>query len=71
MMIRNIDQVIAQLEQPTPPMVNWQSKCTKTVGELAIELVDYWARFDPYTKCIILSTGQVIPKSHKQDEIEM
>uniref|UniRef100_A0A183CTY4 PAP-associated domain-containing protein n=1 Tax=Globodera pallida TaxID=36090 RepID=A0A183CTY4_GLOPA len=35
----------------------WTSKCAKSVGELAVELVDYYARFDPLTTAISIQHG--------------
>uniref|UniRef100_A0A183CSK1 Dynein light chain n=1 Tax=Globodera pallida TaxID=36090 RepID=A0A183CSK1_GLOPA len=35
----------------------WASKCAKSVGELALELVDYYALFDPMTTAISIQHG--------------
>ncbi|KAL3100375.1 hypothetical protein niasHS_001678 [Heterodera schachtii] len=55
--VQQLEQV-PQSEKQSPPF--WTSKCAKSVGELAVELVDYYARFDPWTTAISIANGRTI-----------
>jgi hypothetical protein len=56
-----LNAILQQLQRPVQPM-KWTSGCEKEAGELAMELVDYWARFNPNTTQIHIGSGRTALK---------
>uniref|UniRef100_A0A914IH53 PAP-associated domain-containing protein n=1 Tax=Globodera rostochiensis TaxID=31243 RepID=A0A914IH53_GLORO len=56
----DVANIVQQLDEPPPlgRLPFWTSKCAKSVGELAVELVDYYALFDPQTTAISIEHGR-------------
>uniref|UniRef100_A0A183C418 MRG domain-containing protein n=1 Tax=Globodera pallida TaxID=36090 RepID=A0A183C418_GLOPA len=60
----DVANIVQKLDKPPPSerLPFWTSKCAKSVGELAVELVDYYALFDPLTTAISIEHGRIDKK---------
>uniref|UniRef100_A0A183CMM9 GMC_OxRdtase_N domain-containing protein n=1 Tax=Globodera pallida TaxID=36090 RepID=A0A183CMM9_GLOPA len=64
----NVGDIVRKLEEP-PSLERlpfWGNKCAKSVGELAVELVDYYALFDPRTRAISIRFGCTQSKKQRR-----
>uniref|UniRef100_A0A914IAV1 Uncharacterized protein n=1 Tax=Globodera rostochiensis TaxID=31243 RepID=A0A914IAV1_GLORO len=63
----NVSDIVRRLEEP-PSLERfpfWRNKCSKSVGELAVELVDYYALFDPQKRAISIRFGRLQHRQRK------
>uniref|UniRef100_A0A914HCU4 PAP-associated domain-containing protein n=1 Tax=Globodera rostochiensis TaxID=31243 RepID=A0A914HCU4_GLORO len=63
----DVANIVRDLDEPpsSKQLPFWTSKCAKSVGELAVELVDYYALFDPLTTAISIQHGLTDKKDAK------
>ncbi|KAI6213711.1 hypothetical protein M3Y94_00183600 [Aphelenchoides besseyi] len=57
-----LEELLERIEMPFDKIIDWKSENQLAVGELVVDLITYYASFDPFTQAIDIGKGRVEKK---------